>query len=77
MKSKQKGVFHAALRRPETMKRGTVYECDKAKTDEWRRQVVFLLSHQSSERRRRRKMNDDELYLYERYKFDNKDKEMD
>jgi len=45
-----KGVFHAALRRPETMKRITVGKCDQVKEDERRRQVVFSLSHQSSER---------------------------
>jgi len=32
------------------MKRGSVYKCDKVKTDEPRRQVVFSLGSQSSHR---------------------------
>lgn len=33
-----------------SMKRTTDKKCDKVKADEWRRQVVFSLSHQSSMR---------------------------
>jgi hypothetical protein len=40
----RRGVNHVALRHPETMKRVNADRCDKVKTDERRRQVVFSMS---------------------------------